>query len=150
MCHGAVASVSRGIRRTVGTAQNVKAPMLVEVCAQCGEPSPGHDRAPDRVPLPIGFAGAFRRSELVALNAEDVQFTSDGLVVTLRRSKTDQGGEGRKVGIPYGLNPETCPVGALKAWTDAVGIETGALFRPVTRHRDNRRAHVRLQPSRWS
>jgi hypothetical protein len=50
--------------------------------------------------LLVGFAGAFRRSELAALDVADLQFTSDGLVVTLRRSKTDQEGEGRKVGIP--------------------------------------------------
>jgi hypothetical protein len=46
----------------------------------------------------------------------DLQFTSDGLVITLRRSKVDQEGEGRKVGIPYGSNPDNCPVRSLKAW----------------------------------
>jgi integrase len=81
-----------------------------------------------------GFAGAFRRSELVALDFEDVRSSSDGLVVTLRRSKTDQEGEGRKIGIPYGSNPETCPVRSLKAWLEAAAIESGALFRSITRH----------------
>jgi len=58
----------------------------------------------------LGFAGAFRRSELVGLDTEDCSFGKDGLTVTLRRSKTDQQGTGRKIGIPYGSNPETCPV----------------------------------------
>jgi integrase len=64
----------------------------------------------DRALLLIGFAGALRRSEIVALRAEDCEFTSDGLVITLRLSKTDQEGEGRKIGIPNGSNLETCPV----------------------------------------
>jgi hypothetical protein len=85
----------------------------------------------DRALLLVGFAGAFRRSELVALNADDVQITSDGLVITLRRSKTDQEGEGRKVGIPYGSNLETCPVRALRAWQEASTIEAGPLFRKL-------------------
>lgn len=64
----------------------------------------------------------------------DLQFTSDGLVVTLRRSKTDQEGEGRKVGISYGSNPETCPVRAMRAWLEGTAIESGPVFRTVTRH----------------
>jgi site-specific recombinase XerC len=72
----------------------------------------------DRALLLVGFAGAYRRSELVALNVEDVQVTGDGLVITLRRSKIDQEGEGRKVGLLYGSNPGTCPVRALRAWQE--------------------------------
>jgi integrase len=135
MKHGAVSSVWQGIRRTHGAAQNAKAPVLVEDLRRMVDNlRPGVIGTRDRALLLVGFAGAFRRSELVALNADDVQFTSDGLVVTLRRSKTDQEGEGRKVGIPYGSNPETCPVRALRAWQDASGIEAGPLFRSVTRH----------------
>jgi integrase len=70
----------------------------------------------DRALLLLGFAGAFRRSELVALDVGDVRPTADGLVVTLRRSKTDQEGTGREVGIPYGSTPATCPVRAVRAW----------------------------------
>jgi integrase len=70
----------------------------------------------DRALLLLGFAGAFRRSELVGLDVGDVRQTGDGLVVTLRRSKTDQEGQGREVGIPYGSTPATCPVRAVRAW----------------------------------
>ena len=64
----------------------------------------------DCAQLLIGFAGGFRRSELTALDRDAVEITRDGLVVTIRRSKTDQEGEGRKIGVPYGSNPATCPV----------------------------------------
>jgi integrase len=64
----------------------------------------------DRALLLLGFSGAFRRSELVGLNVEDLAETTDGLMVTIRRSKTDQEGEGRKIGIPPGSDPATCPL----------------------------------------
>src|SRR3954453_10124649 len=84
--------------------------------------------------LLLGFAGGFRRSELAALDVEDVQPSDDGLVVKLRRSKTDPEGKGRDVGIPYGSNPSTCPVQALNAWKTAAAISEGALCRGVDRH----------------
>jgi hypothetical protein len=86
----------------------------------------------DRALILLGFAGAFRRSELVSLVIEDYTFGKDGLTVTLRRSKTDQDGAGRKVGIPYGSNPETCPVRNVQAWIEQALITTGALFRATT------------------
>jgi integrase len=88
----------------------------------------------DRALLLIGFCGAFRRSELVSLDHSDVQVTRDGLVITLRRSKTDQTGEGRKIGVPFGSHPESCPVRAFQDWLDASAIISGPLFRPITRH----------------
>jgi integrase len=66
----------------------------------------------------VGFALAMRRSELVALNHEDIAITADGLVVTIRRSKTDQEGHGRQVGAPRSRKSATCPVAALEAWLD--------------------------------
>jgi hypothetical protein len=71
--------------------------------------------------------GAFRRSELVALNVEDIEETPEGALVTLRRSKTDQEGLGRRVAIPRG--EIACPVAALRTWLDAAGIAEGAIFR---------------------
>lgn len=88
----------------------------------------------DRALLLIGFLGAFRRSELAALDVEDVQFTDDGLRVMLRRSKTDQEGHGEPRGVPRKGKLATDPVRALRAWLTASGITTGALWRPINRH----------------
>ena len=83
--------------------------------------------------LLVGFAGAFRRSELVAINCNDISRVEEGLIITLRRSKTDQDGKGRQVGIPNGTGP-LCPVQALEEWLRASGISEGAIFRPVNRY----------------
>ncbi len=93
--------------------------------------------------LLLGSAGAFGRSYLVALDRADVELTHDGLVLTLWRSKTNQEGQGRKIGVPYDSNPFTCPVRALQAWLKASGATDGPIFRPVDRH-------GRLQPGRPS
>jgi integrase len=82
----------------------------------------------------LGFAGAFRRSELVWLDFDDCIFGKDGLTVTLRRSKTYQTGQGRKVGIPHGANPDTCPVRTVQAWIEQAGIAGGPLLRSINRH----------------
>jgi integrase len=87
----------------------------------------------DRTLLLIGFAGRFRRSEIVALNCEDVERVRQGLIVTLPRSKTDQEGAGCKVGIPFGRTRH-CPVLALDRWLVVSGIKAGPVFRPVDRH----------------
>jgi site-specific recombinase XerD len=108
MRHGCVSAVWHGIRRTMGTAQTQKSPLLVPDLRKIADNLPDNLLGKrDRAVLLVGFAGAFRRSEIVGLDVEDVQFTSDGVVITLRRSKTDQTGAGRKVGLPYGSNPET-------------------------------------------
>ncbi len=83
--------------------------------------------ARDRALILLGSVGASRRSELVALGVEDCVFGKDGLTVTLRRSKTDEYGGGRKIGIPYGSNPETCPVRTIQAWIEQAGLSNGAL-----------------------
>jgi integrase len=75
-----------------------------------------------------------RRSELVGLDVADVSEGTDGLIVRLRRSKTDQEGAGRNVGIPYGSNLATCPVRAWRAWLELSSITEGPAFRPVDRH----------------
>ena len=88
----------------------------------------------DRALILLGFAGAFRRSEVVGLDVADLDFGKDGLTVNLRRSKTDQTGEGRKIGIPYGSNPDTCPVRVLQSWLEAAGLAEGPVFRSMNRH----------------
>ena len=86
----------------------------------------------DRALLLVGFAGGFCRSELVAMDLEHVGFTQEGLRAGLPRSKTDQEGEGRVVGIVATRRP-TCPVAALRAWIEATRIEAGPLWCPLTR-----------------
>lgn len=123
-----------GIRRSKGTAQIAKTPVLVGDLRRMLAGLPGNLLGVrDRALLLIGFCGAFRRSELVALDAGDVAITRDGLVVTIRRSKTDQEAEGRKIGIPYASHVETCPVRSLQDWLEKSGITQGPLFRPVNR-----------------
>jgi integrase len=124
-----------GIRRTLGTAPVQKSPALTADVRAMVEALPDTlAGARDRALLLLGFAAALRRSELVGLDVDDVVEQHEGLVVTVRRSKTDQEAVGRRVGVPYGSNPATCPVRAVRAWRDATGIEDGPLFRPVDRH----------------
>lgn len=141
---GIVRNTMKGIRRTLGTAPVQKAPTLTDdIRAMVGATDAGAIGARDRALILLGFAGAFRRSELVGLNFEDCGFGKDGLTVTLRRSKTDQEGAGRKIGIPYGANPETCPVRTMQAWVELAGISAGPVFRSVNRHKQ-------MQPGRLS
>jgi len=141
---GIVRNTMKGIRRTLGTAPVQKAPTLTDdIRAMVGATDAGAIGARDRALILLGFAGAFRRSELVGLNFEDCGFGKDGLTVTLRRSKTDQEGAGRKIGIPYGANPETCPVRTMQAWVELAGISAGPVFRSVNRHEQ-------MQPGRLS
>jgi integrase len=127
--------VLAGIRRTKGTAAAAKTPVLVDDLKRMVSRLPeGLIGVRDRALLLIGFCGAFRRSELVALDAADVASTREGLVLTIRRSKTDQEGEGRKIGIPYASHVETCPIRSLQDWLERSGITEGPLFRPINRH----------------
>lgn len=132
--HAAVAEVWGGVRRVKGVAQTAKAPAVVDTLrAMLGQVPDTLPGLRDRALLLLGFAGAFRRSELVSLLVADVDVQRDGLVVNLRRSKTDQLGQGRKVGIPYGSRPETCPVRAVQGWLEAAR-PAGPLFCSINRH----------------
>jgi integrase len=130
-----VANTMKGIRRTLGTAPAQKAAALTaDIRAMVDAADGGLIGLRDRALVLLGFAGAFRRSEIVALDAADFAFSRDGLTVMLRRSKTDQEGAGRKVGIPYGANPETCPVRTMQSWIEEAGISDGPVFRSINRH----------------
>jgi integrase len=132
---GLVRNVLNGIRRTLGTAPVQKAPALTEdIRAMVAVTDAGIIGARDRALILLGFSGAFRRSELVGFDVEDSSFGRDGLTMMLRKSKTDQNGEGRKIGIPYGSNPDTCPVRTIQAWLELAAISTGPLLRSINRH----------------
>ncbi|MDQ6947871.1 MAG: site-specific integrase [Actinomycetota bacterium] len=127
-------AVHAGIRRSQGTAPAVKAPAVTAELRAMVAQLPGDLRGVrDRAMLLVGFAAALRRSELVALDVADVAETAEGLVVTLRRSKTDPEGAGRKIGVPYGSHPATCPVRPLRAWTEIAGVADGPLFVTIDR-----------------
>jgi integrase len=137
MRHAAVSEVLAGIRREKGTAQVGKAALLTTDIRSMVAALPAGVRGKrDAALLLLGFAGAFRRSEMAALVVDDLEFCEEGLRVNLRRSKTDQEARGRKVAIPYGSDPVTCPVRAMKRWLEAAQITTGPVFRAV--HKGNR------------
>lgn len=127
--------VWRGICRTEGTKPRKQARALavseLRQLSRAGKSCPKLASARDRAILLLGFAGGFRRAELTGLDIEHIKADSDGLVITVARSKTDQTGSGREVGIPYGSEPSTCPVRAWRAWFEASKIETGPAFRRV-------------------
>jgi integrase len=132
-----VRQVMRGIRRTLSVAPTRhKAPLGAAELRRLVQATPEGTLAGrrDRALLLVGHLGAFRRSELVALDLEDVEETGAGLGILVRRSKTDQEGEGLRKGIPRRSDPATCPVAALDRWLDGAGIESGPVFRAVNRH----------------
>jgi integrase len=125
--------VLAGVRRTLGTAPKRKAAATADriraMLDECDTATTLGLR--DRALLALGFAGAFRRSELVALTMADLTEVPDGYRVLIRRSKTDQTGEGAEIVIPRGLRIR--PVEAVQAWLQAAGITEGLLFRAVQR-----------------
>jgi integrase len=130
--HAAIRETLAGIKRTHGTAQTGKAPAVAADIRAMVEAQPDSLLGCRNCALILlGFDSACRRSELEALDVEDVVFTHDGIVLTLRRSKTDQVGAGRQIGIPYRSNPAMCTVRAVQDWIEAAGISTGALFREI-------------------
>ena len=125
----------KGIRRTLGVAPTRKAPVradhLREIAPKLGDTL---QEVRDKAILLVGYAGAFRRSELAALTVDDLTFVAEGVRILVRRSKTDQEGEGQVKGIGHGMNAVTCPVKALQAWMEVAGITSGPVFRAISRH----------------
>ncbi|MDX8477007.1 site-specific integrase [Mesorhizobium sp. VK24D] len=129
-----VRATMRGIKRTLGTATKEAKPTLREDLFQMLERmGDGPKDIRDKALLLLGFAGAFRRSELIGLDIADIEHVRQGIVVTLRRSKTDQIGAGRKIGIPFGRS-RWCPVKHLTEWLEHAKIEAGPIFRAINRH----------------
>lgn len=133
--HFVVSETLKGVRRAIGTAQHGKKPLLTadiqRIIAHCPKSLRG---TRDRALVLIGFAGTFRRSELAAIKVSDVSYSKNGLVIDLRRSKTDQQAHGRQVGIPFGGDAGTCPVRAVRRWLKESQIKSGPLFRAINRH----------------
>lgn len=127
-----VRAVLRGIRRTHGTAPRRVLPATADrLLAMVPRPDRSLNTLRDRALLLLGFAGAFRRSELVALDVADLEEVPDGLRLTIRRGKTDQEGHGTVIAIVRG--EIACPVAAVRDWLRTAEIKDGPLFRPIRR-----------------
>lgn len=130
-----VRAVFQGIRRVHNTVPLRKSPVLIhDLRLMVADLSESRIDVRNRALLLLGFAGGFRRSELVGLDVADIARDKDGLRVNLRRSKTDQEGVGRMVGIPYGSVPQTCPVRAVCSYLEIIAGSAGALFEGISRH----------------
>ena len=107
-----------GIKRTLGSRQIAKKPILINDLKLLIKAidQKKKEKLRDKALILIGFAGGFRRSELVSINNEDIEFVAEGVKILIRRSKTDQSGEGTLKAIPYFDNKEFCPVTALKGY----------------------------------
>lgn len=129
-----VRTVLKGIRRTHGASQRRVEPTLKEdILAMVSTLGDRLKDKRDKALILIGFAGAFRRSELVALATDNIKETREGLVITFKKSKSDQEQEGQKVGIPFARGRH-CPVKAYKEWLEVSKIQEGAVFRSINRH----------------
>ena len=127
-----VRQILEGIKRKKKCAPTQKHPTVtLHIKEMVGEIPPTLQGLRDKALLLLGFSGALRRSELVGIDVEDLALCKEGLVVTIRTSKTDQYSFGRKVGVCFGDNESTCPVKAVTNWMKASGVSTGPLFRPI-------------------
>ena len=121
-----------GIKRVKGTHQKAKKPILINdlkaIINAINKDKNQINRSKNKALLLVGFAGGFRRSELVGIILDDVEFVQEGVKIFVRRSKTDQSGEGMTKGIPYFSSPDYCPVISLKEWIQEGKINTGKIF----------------------
>ena len=125
-----VKATMTAIRREKGTRQEGKKPLLIEMLQEVVEIIPDTlEGYRDKALLTLGFAGAFRRSELVDITVENITLSEKGMTVFIPRSKTDQEGQGFIKGIPYATNTVVCPVRATILWLEKSGIKNGYLFR---------------------
>ena len=127
-----------GIKRRKGSIQRGKKPLLInslkEIIKVIDEQKKKEiKKLRDRSIILIGFSGGFRRNEIVSLDYEDLDFVKEGLKINLKRSKTDQYGEGSVKGLPYFENSQYCPVVSIRKWIEVSKISSGALFRRFTK-----------------
>jgi site-specific recombinase XerD len=127
-----------GIKRRKGSIQKGKKPLLINYLKQLinvidKEKNEEIKKLRDRSIILIGFSGGFRRNEIVSLDFEDLDFVEEGLKINLKRSKTDQFGEGLVKGLPYFDSSKYCPVVSIQKWIEISKINSGALFRRFTK-----------------
>ena len=123
-----------GIRRTKGSMQKGKKPLLIShlkllINVINEQKTEEIKKARDKAIILIGFGGGFRRTELISIDHDDLEFVTEGLKIMIKRSKTDQYGEGMVKGLPYFINEIYCPVLSLKKWLDLSKIKSGPIFR---------------------
>ena len=136
--HPVIVENLMGIKRRKGTVQKGKKPILInelrEILKVIDQQScEDIKKLRDKSIILIGFSGGFRRNEIVSLDHEDLDFVYEGLKITVKRSKTDQFGEGMIKGLPYFINQEYCPVIHLQKWLKLSNIKSGSLFRRFTK-----------------
>ena len=136
--HPAIIENIMGIKRRKGSIQKSKKPILVNslkliINAIDQQNKEEIKKLRDRSIILIGFSGGFRRNEIVSLDYDDLDFVHEGLKINLKRSKTDQFGEGFTKALPYFDNLQYCPVASLKKWIEISKITSGALFRRISK-----------------
>jgi len=136
--HPSIIENLMGIKRRKGSIQKGKKPLLINNLKKIinvidKKKNINIKKLRDRSIILIGFAGGFRRNEIVSLDYDDLEFVTEGLKITLKRSKTDQFGEGSLKGLPYFNNSKYCPVVSVKKWIEISNIRSGPLFRRFTK-----------------
>mgnify|MGYP001245616607 CR=1 FL=1 len=132
--HQSIIENIMGIKRRKGSIQKGKKPLLINnlrilINVIDKEKNEEIKKLRDRSIILIGFSGGFRRNEIVSLDYDDLEFVHEGLKISLKRSKTDQFGEGSIKGLPYFENSKYCPVISIKKWIEISKISSGAIFR---------------------
>ena len=127
-----------GIKRRKGSIQKGKKPLLINHLKKIinlidEQNEDKKKKLRDKSLILVGFSGGFRRNEIVSLNYDDLEFVTEGLKIHLKKSKTDQFGEGTLKGLPYFENSQYCPVKSVKEWIKVSKINSGALFRRFTK-----------------
>ena len=136
--HPSIIENIMGIKRRKGSIQKGKKPILINHLRQIIKVIDEQDKEPikklrDRSIILIGFSGGFRRNKIVSLDYDDLDFVTEGLKINLKRSKTDQYGEGSVKGLPYFDSSKYCPVVTIKNWIETSKIDSGPLFRRFTK-----------------
>ena len=136
--HPSIIENIMGIRRRKGSIQKSKKPLLINTLKELINVIDQQDKEEvkklrDRSIILIGFSGGFRRNEIVSLDYDDLDFVSEGLKINLRKSKTDQFGEGFTKALPYFDSPRYCPVVSLKKWIEISKITSGSIFRSFSK-----------------